>query len=265
MINAVARVFFGLRTLYQYVALYFSLAVFGVGAVLFSLLGTVLYPLMPRRFGARLGRLIVTRIFWLYLIFIESTGLFKYDISALDALADDESIIIAPNHPGLIDVVLIGSRLTNIVCIMKKDIRDNMLFGGGARLAGYICNDSMGKMVRTAVTELEQGSRLLIFPEGTRTVTQSVNKFTSVFALIARRAGVPVQTVFIEYTSPFLGKGWPLWKKPQFPLTCKVTLGERFEVGENTNAFVADLEGYFGKRLMSAKKNSGKEPEVVRK
>lgn len=257
MTNAVVRgleeAMSGLRTLYQYVALYFSLAVFGVGAILLSLLGTVLYLLLPRRFGVRLGRRIITRIFWLYLVFIESTGLFKCDLSALDVLASGESIIIAPNHPGLIDVVLIGSRLSNITCIMKTEIRDNLLFGGSARLAGYICNDSIGDMVRAAVAELKQGSQMLIFPEATRTVAQPVNKFTGVFALIAGRAAVPVQTVFIEYTSPFLGKGWPLWRKPTFPLTFRVRLGERFEVGSDTRLFVEELEQYFRKQLASSK------------
>jgi len=258
MINTVVRglevIATGFRTLYEYIALYVSLAIFGVGGVLFTFLGAVLYPLLPRRFGSRLGRFLITCIFWPYLVFIESTGLFKCDISALDALSNDESIVIVPNHPGLIDVVLVGSRLTNIVCIMKKDIQDNILFGGGARLAGYIRNDSTGNMVRAAVAELKQGSQLLIFPEATRTVVQPVNKFTGTFALIARRAGVPVQTVFIEYTSAFLGKGWPLWKKPQFPLTFRVTLGKRFEVGDDRKLFVDDLENYFRERL-AVKKN----------
>src|ERR1022692_2474776 len=239
----------GFLTLYEYIALYISLAIFGIGGILFSIFGAVLYPFLPRRFGARLGRFLITCIFWPYLVFIQSTGLFKCDLSALDALSSDESLVIVPNHPGLIDVVLIGSRLTNIVCIMKKDIQDNILFGGGSRLTGYIRNDSTGNMVRAAVAELKQGSQLLIFPEGTRTVAQSVNKFSGAFAIIARRAGVPVQTVFIEYSSPFLGKGWPLWKKPQFPLTFRVTLGKRFEVGNDTQEFVNGLENYFKERL----------------
>jgi 1-acyl-sn-glycerol-3-phosphate acyltransferase len=104
-------------------------------------------------------------------------------------------------------VVLIGSRLTNMVCIMKKDIRDNPLFGGSARLSDYICNDSIGNMVRAAVSELKQGSRLLIFPESTRTLTQPVNQFTRAFALIARRTGVPVQTVFIADTGRAIRSG----------------------------------------------------------
>ena len=247
--EGMAAIYSGVRTLYQYVALYISLAVFAAGAILFSLVGVVLHSLLPQAFGVHLGRRLISGIFWIYLRFIESTWLFKCDTSALDVLAAEEAIIIAPNHPGLIDVLLIGSRLTNVVCIMKKDIRDNILFGGSARLAGYICNDSIGNMVRTAVTELKQGSQMLIFPESTRTVVQPINKFTRAFALIATKASVPVQTVFIEYTSPFLGKGWPLWKKPQFPLTFKVSLGERFVVGDDATLFVDNLEEYFRKNL----------------
>lgn len=258
MVDVVVRGFevvaAGFRSVYEYIALYISLAIFGVGGIIFSLLGALLYPFLPRRIGGRLGRFLITCIFWPYLFFIKSTGLFKCDISALDALAKDGAIVIVPNHPGLIDVVLLGSRLTNLVCIMKKDIQDNILFGGGARLAGHIRNDLTSNMVRAAVAELKQGSQLLIFPEGTRTTEQPVNKFSGAFALIARRAGVPVQTVFIEYSSAFLGKGWSLWKKPQFPLTIRVKLGERYEVIGNTQSFVDDLENYFRKQL-AAKKN----------
>ncbi|MBI5625892.1 MAG: 1-acyl-sn-glycerol-3-phosphate acyltransferase [Nitrosomonadales bacterium] len=234
-----------LRSLYEYVVLYGSLALFGAAGLTYTIVGAVLYPLLPRRSGARLGRLIMTGIFRPYIVIIKASGLVQCDLSALDALAGGEAVIVAPNHPSLIDVVLIGSRLTNIVCIMKANIQDNILFGGGARLAGYIRNDSTGNMVRTSVAELKDGSQLLIFPEGTRTTRHPVNKFKSAFALIARRSGVPVQSVFIESNTQFLGKGWPLLKKPQFPLIYKVTLGKRFEVTGDTKAFVDDLEKYY--------------------
>ena len=234
-----------LRSFYEYVVLYGSLALFGVAGLTYTLIGAVLYPLLPRRTGARVGRIIMTILCKSYIGFIKSSGIVKCDLSALDTLPQNESIIVAPNHPSLIDVILVGSRLSNIVCIMKADIQDNILFGGGARLSGYIRNDSTGNMVRTAVSELKHGCQLLIFPEGTRTVKQPVNQFKSAFALIARKAGVPVQTVFIETNTPFLGKGWNLLKKPQFPLVYRVRLGKKFEVTGDTKLFVDDLENYF--------------------
>ena len=233
------------RPLYEYVVLYGSLMVFAISGLLFTFLGALLYPLLPRRKGAQLGRQIMTFLCRFYIGFIQSSGIVKCDLSELDTIPRGESLIIAPNHPSLIDVILLGSRLSNIVCIMKADIQDNILFGGGARLAGYIRNDSTGNMVRTAVFELKQGCQLLIFPEGTRTVRRPVNEFKSAFALIARKANVPVQTVFIEANTPFLGKGWKLYKKPKFPLVYRVRLGKKFEVKEDTKMFVDDLEKYF--------------------
>ena len=97
---------------------------------------------------------------------------------------------------------------------MKAKIWDNPVLGGGARLAGYIRNDSPRGMVRQAASELRAGHSLLVFPEGTRTRSRPVNRFKGGFALIAKRAGAPVQTVFIETDSPFLGKGWPAFKRP---------------------------------------------------
>lgn len=239
----------GLRSLYEYFVLYGSLFIFGMAGLMFTIVGAVLYPLLPRRRGARLGRVIMTFLCRSYIGLIQGSGIVKCDLSALDALCGDDLVVIAPNHPSLIDVILVGSRLSNIVCIMKADIQDNILFGGGARLAGYIRNDSTGNMVRQSVSELKQGSQLLIFPEGTRTVRQPVNAFKSAFALIAQKAGAPVQTVFIEANTPFLGKGWSLLKKPQFPLTYKVSLGKRFAVTGDIKTFVRDMEKYYREQL----------------
>lgn len=251
--HGVARIGAGFRSLYEYIVLFGSLFLFGLAGLTYTLVGALLYPLLPRRIGQRVGRLIMTGIFRPYIALIQASGLVKCDLSALDELADKGAVIIAPNHPSVIDVVLIGSRLTNIVCIMKADIQDNILFGGGARLAGYIRNDSTGNMVRRSVEELKTGSQLLIFPEGTRTVSQPVNQFKSAFALIARKSGVPVQAVFIESNTPFLGKSWSLLKKPNFPLVYRVTLGECFEPGDDTKALVDNMEQYYREHLAQSK------------
>ncbi len=113
---------------------------------------------------------------------------------------------------------------------MKAQIWDNLVLGGGARLAGYIRNDSAHGMVRCSARELRGGRPLLVFPEGTRTRRRPVNDFKGGFALIAKMARAPIQTVFIETDSPFLGKGWPLLKKPRFPLVYRARLGKRFTV-----------------------------------
>ncbi len=230
--------------------------VFWSGCLLFaastfatSVCGTCLSWVLPREIGARLGKRMIMTVFRANLAYLRFSGRFELDLRTLDALRADGGLVIAPNHPALLDVLLVVSRLPRITCIMKAELWDNLLLGGGARLAGYIRNDSPRSMVKLAVEEIGRGSQLLVFPEGTRTIRSPVNRFKPGFALIARRAGVPVQTVFIETNSPFLGKGWRWWRRPDFPIWYRVRLGRRFAVDGDAKSFSAMLEGYFEDEL----------------
>ncbi len=239
----------GLMSPYEYLVLYGGLLLFAVMCLAWSLPAAVLRHLVPEKTGERISQYAIMLVFRTYLAAIRMSGLVRCDLSALDGLRGDRGIIIATNHPSLLDVVLIASRLPHIVCILKAELLDNPLLGGGARMAGYIRNDSAGKLIRKSVAALHAGNQLLIFPEGTRTSSPPVNEFKDGFGLIARKGAVPIQTVFIETSSPFLGKRWPLLKKPEFPLSYRVHLGERFEVTGEVKPFVDELEQYFRREL----------------
>lgn len=240
--NRIARC---VRLAYEFFVLYGGLLVFALMCLSWSLFAALLFPLLPRRMRAPLGQFVIMAGFRGYLFLLQASRLVKCDLRALDALRQEGALIIAPNHPSLIDVVLIASRLPRIAGIMKAELWHNLMLGGGARLAGYIRNDSPTGMIRLAIAATRTGSQLLIFPEGTRTRGKSVNTFKPGFALIAKKAGIPIQTVFIETNSPFLGKDWPLFKKPAFPLVYRVRLGQRFEVTGNVKTCIAELEHYY--------------------
>ena len=238
-----------IRSLYEYTVLYGGLLFFALICLAWSLPAGLLRRLLPQRIALRVGRYAIMLVFRAYLLVVRATGLVKCDLAALDALRDEPSLIIATNHPALIDVVLVGSRLPNMVCVLKAKLLDNPLLGGGASMAGYVRNDSTAMLVRESAAALHGGAQLLIFPEGTRTVREPVNGFKGGFALVARKAGVPVQTVFLEASSPFLGKHWSFFYKPEFPLRYKVRLGERFEVKGDAKTFAADLEQYYREQM----------------
>ena len=82
-------------------------------------------------------------------------------------------------------------------------------------------------------------------------MAEKVNPFKGGFTLIAQKTGAPIQTIIIETNTPFLGKHWPIWKKPQFPLIYQITLGKRFKVAkeENHRVFTKKIEKYFKDRL----------------
>lgn len=234
-----------LLRIYEYAVFYLGLLLIGLLCLGWSLPALVLYVVLPRPLGKRVGRCTIMLAFHFYLTVLRSTGRFHLDLSALDSLKNEAPLIIAPNHPSLWDVMMIVSRLPNVSCIMKGELVGNLFLGSGSRLAGYIRNESVRRMVLLAVADLQQGGHLLLFPEGTRSVRHPLNPLKGSIGSIASRAKVPVQTVLIETDSPFLTKGWPVYRVPPLPLTLRVRLGRRFEAPEKPVEFMRQLEAYF--------------------
>jgi 1-acyl-sn-glycerol-3-phosphate acyltransferase len=237
------------RGLLEYLLFWFGLIGFGFCCLVWSLIASVLYRLLPRRSGARLGQRAIMAGFRGYLTSMEALGIFRCDLSVLDTLSNHGPMVIAPNHPSLVDAVVVISRLPRVVCITKARLWDNLFLGGAMRLAGYIRNDTPLDLVKQATKALEGEQQLLIFPEGTRTVLPPINAFKGGFLLMARRSGVPVQTVFLEYDSRFLGKGWPLYRKPPLPVIVTAKLGKRFTVTADLRGSLGELERYFRREL----------------
>lgn len=234
---------------YDYLVLYLGLFWLGFLSLGWTLIATVLYPVLPKRYGTRLGRYAIMFSFRAYLASLSISQRCHFDLSELDVLRSESPLIIAPNHPCLLDAVMIISRLPNVACVMKAELMNNIFLGAGARLARYIRNEPIRQMVIQASEDFKSGSHLLLFPEGTRTVKQPINALKGSIALIAMQAKVPVQTVLIETNSHYLSKGWPLFRKPNMPVIYKIRLGKRFEPPEHTHDFIAQLEAYFSQAL----------------
>ena len=140
-----------------------------------------------------------------------------------------DGLIVVANHPCLLDAVLMVSQLPKAVCLMKGSLARNIIFSGTARLAGYVHNKSGLGLAKKCEERLNEGSNLLVFPEGTRTVGGKLLPFKMGFALVAVLTRAPVQTVIITTESGCLGKSWPLFKKPVFPVRYSLRLGRRFQ------------------------------------
>jgi 1-acyl-sn-glycerol-3-phosphate acyltransferase len=232
--------------------LLFALVIAQLGLVLlvWALLAPLLSLLLPRHTGERIGR---SGISWIYRTgwaTAERLGMMEIDSSVLDPLHDEPGgLIVAANHPAMYDAMVVVARLPRGACIMKAELVRNVFLGGGARLAGYIRNDSGRGMVRDAVACLKEGGQLVMFPEGTRTVRPPVNPFKPGMTLIAQLAQVPIQTVIIESDSPYLRKGWPLLRPPPAPVVIRVRLGRRFEPQADHRSLLRVVEGYFAQEL----------------
>ena len=245
--RAVLRV---LLNAYDYLVLYLGLVWLGILCVAWTPVAIIVYPLLSANRGRTLGRYVIMMAFRFYLASLTLSRRFSFDLEALDALRDESPLVIAPNHPSMLDAVMVISRLPNVACVLRANLMNNIFLGAGARLARYIRNEPVRHMVRTAIRDFDCDSHLLLFPEGTRTTICPVNPLKGSIGLIANYARVPVQTILIETDSHYLSKGWPLFRKPPMPIHYRVRLGRRFDPPRNTQQFMAELEHYFAHELV---------------
>jgi 1-acyl-sn-glycerol-3-phosphate acyltransferase len=229
-----------------------NLLVLGLMSVGWNLVALLLYPLLPRERGLRLGRAMISRGYGWFWAIARASGMLFLDSKVLDSLREEPGLVVVANHPSMLDAVMLVARLPRSACVMKASLARNPFLGAGARLARYIRNDSTYGLVRLAVADLRQGGQLVLFPEGTRTTRWPVNPFHSAVGLIAKRAQAPVQAVFIDTDSPYLGKGWPLWRLPPLPIVFTVRLGRRFAPNDDPHALQAELQAYFAEGVHRA-------------
>ena len=226
------------------------IAQLGLVSLVWNLVAPLLSLVLPRRSRERIGRSTISWIYRSGWATAERLGMMTVDSSALDALRDEPGgLIVAGNHPAMYDAMVVVARLPRGVCVMKAELLKNVFLGGGARLAGYIRNDSGRGMVRESVECLKEGGQLVLFPEGTRTVRPPINPFKPGLTLIAHLAKVPIQTVIIESDSPYLRKGWPLLRAPPARVVIRVRLGRRFEPQADHRSLLRLMEQYFAQEL----------------
>jgi 1-acyl-sn-glycerol-3-phosphate acyltransferase len=241
-----------LKTLRDYVVTYTLLVVLGVICLIFSVWALLMYPLLPRRWGTAAGRFGITAGFRLFSWGLTLSGAYKLDLSAIDSLRSGPPVILAPNHPSLIDALLILTRHPNVACVMKAKLMNNVFLGAGSRLAHYIPSDQPRQMIKDSVAVLNAGGMLLLFPEGTRSTRDPINPLKASIGVIAKHAGVPVQVAIIETDSPYLSKGWTPFRRPHLPITCRVRLGRRFDPPSDVSSFMSALEREYTEQLAGA-------------
>jgi 1-acyl-sn-glycerol-3-phosphate acyltransferase len=221
----------------------------GAMSLTWNLITTLLYPFLSREQGVVVGRAAISSVYRGFWTCAQWLGLMRIDSTALDTLSQDGGLIIAANHPSMLDALLVIARVPRGICIMRASLMRNPFLGAGARLARYIRNDPPRHMIRSCITNLRAGGQLVLFPEGTRTVRAPVNPFRPGITLIAHMADVPIQTVFIESDSDYLRKGWPILRAPQFPVVVRLRLGRRFDPEADHQGLLCRLQAYFESEL----------------
>lgn len=200
---------------YRIVATGFCFVIFGLGGVL---IGGVAYPVIclltrERTHRALYAKKVVRESFRLFVGLMAIVGVISYEVRGRERL-DRKGLLVVANHPSLIDVVFLVSRIERADCIVRAGLGRNPFTRGPITAAGYVSNESGPGMVDECIASIRSGNNLVIFPEGTRTPLQGGGRFQRGAANIAVRGQIDVTPVRITSDPPMLRKGVPWYRVP---------------------------------------------------
>ncbi|MET0263832.1 MAG: lysophospholipid acyltransferase family protein, partial [Rariglobus sp.] len=232
---------------------------FGLGGLFLNIACVPLLLLPnPERYGPQARR--TTR--WMFNFWVR--WLHFSDIVPAKWLGFDRPLgtgtIYVANHPCLLDAPILLGRLPDTVCIIKPALLRNPCTGPTARMCGFVSAGENGvDLIRNSADRIIAGQSLLIFPEGTRTEPGvKLNPLKPGFAMIARRAGCPVQLIRIRSGPKLARKGNPWWRVPPLPCWIELTLDELIpaeEIGDPLE-FTARIAARFNTILPPADPNA---------
>ncbi len=126
--------------------------------------------------------------------------------------------VVVANHQSLLDILLLSKLPREMKWIAKESLFKVPWVGWIFRISGDISvrrgdSESGGAALAKARRYLERGMSVMIFPEGTRSVSAKLLPFKSGAFRLAIEAGVPILPVAVHGTAHGMPKGGP-WVRP---------------------------------------------------
>lgn len=210
----------------------FSFASFGIGGLL---LGLLLFPAIHalssgRELARRRCQYCVHLSFRAFIWMMKSLGVLSYAIAGREKLALSSANLVVANHPSLIDIVFIISLLPQALCVVKKAAWSNPFMAGIMWATGYIPNDEATVLIDECVRALEQGKRLVVFPEGTRTVPGLPMKLKRGAASVIVQSEQPFLPVLIACTPTTLTKAERWYQIPPTKPHFRIQINDSVDV-----------------------------------
>ena len=149
-------------------------------------------------------------LYWIILpiVWVLIHILWRIEVVGLDKVPRDRAVVLAPNHISDFDPVFVLGMILDFSryrILAKKELFKNPLIGWFLGCLGAVPIDR-GKgdteTIDRVIAECKQGTKVLVFPEGTRSKDGRLGKLKSGAFVIAAKAGADILPCRIIYDTP---------------------------------------------------------------
>ena len=183
---------------------------------------------------------------WLYSflwIFCRTVGVavFGFRVRFTEPLPATGGLLVLSSHQSHLDPLIIGLATDRrMSSLARSSLYTFKPFGAVITALDAVPIDRKASMVtamKQVIARLEQGAAVVMFPEGTRTGDGRLGEIKPGFALIAKRAGVPIAPVAIVGAY----ECWPKWRLLPRPGRIRVEFGRVIPADEVARTSDRDL------------------------
>jgi uncharacterized protein len=116
--------------------------------------------------------------------------------------------IIIANHTSFLDTLAVGMLSHKIIFLVNDWVYNSPIFGRAVKLAGfYPVSSGLEDGITHLKEKIDEGYSLMIFPEGTRSETNYINRFHKGAFYLAEQFNLDILPVYIHGNSETLPKG----------------------------------------------------------
>ncbi|WP_109078576.1 lysophospholipid acyltransferase family protein [Aggregatibacter kilianii] len=192
-----------------------------------TLLQLVLYP-YARKQSTLQTQLKIRRFvggIWYYFVrYLSYAGVLEVNYKGFEKLGRAGQLIL-PNHPSLLDVVLILGKVPTLNCIVKKELLNNPTMRNQILACGFLPNTESVELLEQS-HEVLQNEALLLFAEGTRTGWDGEVKLNRGAVSIGLRSAKVITPVVIRMNPLNFKKGQPWYKIPHKRIQYELIVGD---------------------------------------
>ncbi|MBE0678226.1 MAG: 1-acyl-sn-glycerol-3-phosphate acyltransferase [Bacteroidales bacterium] len=128
-----------------------------------------------------------------------------------EKIDQDQAYVIVPTHQSMLDIVFFNMLRHRLRWVSKIEVFSVPLLGWEMRMVKYIelvrgNKSSVIKMMEQCVESLQDGISVVLFPEGTRSLTGAIGKFKTGAFQLAVKTDKPLLPVLIDGTGEILPK-----------------------------------------------------------
>jgi 1-acyl-sn-glycerol-3-phosphate acyltransferase len=145
------------------------------------------------------------------IVLTKMSPFWKVVVDGREKIDQNQAYVIVPNHQSMLDIVFFNMLHHRLRWVSKIEVFKLPIVGWEMRMVKYIelvrgNKASVVKMMESCVNSLQEGISVVIFPEGTRSLTGTIGKFKAGAFQIAVKTDKPLLPVLIDGTGDILPK-----------------------------------------------------------